>query len=266
MPSLPELEVYRRRLMPELSGRAITAVEPLDYRVVRAPREDLERVLVGHQVDAIGRYGKWLWLDTDEPQQTIFHLGLTGRLDWLEESEPQPKYAALAVHFDNAHRLVLADQRHLGKIYVRPFTDLQLEKQLGPDALDVTEDYFVNTLGRKRRGARDVLGDQKIMAGLGGKYSDEILWQARLHPNTKLDRLPEADMRRLYQIMRTVVHTAIERDADVEHFPADWLIPHRKTDKLCPRGHGPLTERSLGGSATLYCSVCQPAPNPYRRG
>jgi hypothetical protein len=56
--------------------------------------------------------------------------------------------------------------------------------------------------------------------------------------------------------------TAIELGADPGRFPEDWLIPHRRGDGQCPLGHGPLTEHS----SAFHCPVCQPAPNPYRRG
>jgi formamidopyrimidine-DNA glycosylase len=265
MPSLPELEVYRRQLAPLLAGQPLTRVEPLDYRVVRATSQDLDRVLVGRTVTSIGRYGKWLWLDTGLPDQVIIHLGLTGALQIVPADAQQPKYAALALHF-GTQRLVLADQRHLGRVYVRPFADLKTEKGLGPDVLDVTEDEFVKALQGKRRGVHDVLSDQYVVAGIGGKYNDEILWQARVHPNTKVDKLTPEQLRELYLLTESITRTAIELDGDVERFPGDWLIPHRKTDKLCPRGHGPLSERTSGGNSSLHCPVCQPAPNPSRTG
>ena len=93
-----------------------------------------------------------------------------------------------------------------------------------------------------------------------------MLWQARLHPNTKLDRLSESELKHLYKLVRGITDTAIGLGANVDKFPSDWLIPHRKTDKICPHCGSPLTERSLSGSATVYCPVDQPAPNPARRG
>jgi formamidopyrimidine-DNA glycosylase len=267
MPSLPELEVYRRQLSPEIVGRPIAAVEALDYRVVRVDIHQLAEHVVNRKFTAVGRYGKWLYLDFGEPRQLILHLGLTGKLQLLPRPDDElPKYAAFAVHFQDLSRLVMSDQRHLGKVYLRNFDELKAEKNLGPDQLTVSEDYFVATLGRKRRGARDVLMDQKILAGIGGKYADEMLWQAKLHPNTKLDGLAPEKLHELFGIMQNVTNTAISLDADVERFPSNWLIPHRRTDKTCPRCGTPLTQRNLGGSATFYCSTCQPAPNPFRSG
>ena len=267
MPSLPELEVYKSHFTRDLVGRRIAAVEALDYRDVRVDIHQLAVQLVGKSFNQVCRYGKWLYFDFGSRQQLIMHLGLTGKLGWLQDSEdPLPKYASFVIHFQDLSRLVLRDQRHLGRVYLRNFGDLKTEKELGPDQLEVTEDYFVETLSRKRRGARDVLMDQKIIAGIGGKYADEILWQARLHPNEKLDRLSELRLRELFDVMHDVTEQAIRLGADVDAFPDSWLIPHRRTDKTCPRCDTELTKRKLGGSETFYCQTCQPAPNPFRSG
>src|SRR4051812_44158935 len=121
MPSLPELEVYRRSFAREIVGRPITQVEPVDFRVVHADTAALDSLLAGHTITHVDRYGKWLIWDTGAPQQLIIHLGLTGKLHLLEAEKALPKYTSFVLHFDDGRRLVLSDQRHLGKVYVRDF-------------------------------------------------------------------------------------------------------------------------------------------------
>ena len=264
MPSLPELEVYRKELSPQIVGRVVTAVEPLDYRVVRADVEAMKRRLVGRAVREIRRYGKWLMLSTGEPPELVFHLGLTGKLKVVAEGEKMPGYAAFALGFHGGSRLVMSDQKKLGKVYLRDFEEIKAEKQLGPDQLDMSEAEFVKALTRRKR-AREALMDQKKIAGIGGKYADEILWQARLHPNVRLQTIGDDQRRELYRLAHDITASAIALEANVERYPANWLIPHRKTDLVCPRCGGPLTARDLSGSATVYCPACQPPPNPYER-
>jgi formamidopyrimidine-DNA glycosylase len=254
MPSLPELEGYKRQFTDEIVGRTIAQVEPIDFRVVRTDTAALEHLLVGHSFTGISRYGKWLVWHTEAPEQLIMHLGLTGKLRILEPTGELPKFSCFALHFEDGRRLVMSDQRHLGKIYVRDFAGLKAEKKLGPDLLELTETEFT-ALGRTHRGVRDVLMDQKLIAGIGGKYADEILWQAKIHPSTKLNTLPEAALANLYQLARSITDQAIALDADVERFPDSWLIPHRRTDQTCPRCRGPLTEHS----SIIHCPRCQPA-------
>ena len=262
MPSLPELEVYQQQFTRELVGRSIKQIEVFEYRVVRTELGVLTSHLVGHKLAAISRYGKWLIWDTGGSAQLVLHLGLTGKLTLSPAKEKLPSSSALALHFDNGLRLVLADQRKLGKVYIRKFADLKSEKKLGPDLLELNRQDFVEAFQGKQRAARDVLMDQKIIAGIGGKYADEILWQAKLHPHAKLDSLTAAALGRLYDLTLSVTKKAIALDADVERFPDDWLIPHRRADKTCPRCGTELVEHS----SIFHCPRCQPAPNPYRRG
>ncbi|MDB5178800.1 MAG: DNA-formamidopyrimidine glycosylase [Patescibacteria group bacterium] len=259
MPSLPELEVYKRQFTREIVGQPIARVEAVDLRVVRAETQALEGLLVGRAITSISRYGKWLVWDAGAPEQLITHLGLTGKLRLLTPGDELPKFACFVLHFADGRRLVMSDQRHLGKIYVREFIGLKAEKALGPDLLDIPEEYFVTTLRAKRRGVRDVLMDQKLIAGIGGKYADEFLWQARLNPHTKFSALSEAESARLHQLTRRLTDEAITLDADPERFPDDWLIPHRHTDQICPRCHGPLTAQ---GTA-FHCPRCQPEPDAH---
>jgi formamidopyrimidine-DNA glycosylase len=266
MPSLPELEVYKAQFTRELIGHAVTRLDPLDWRVVRADLKQLEQHVVGHPLKRIDRYGKWLIFDVGAAEQLILHLGLIGRLELLGPEATAPRHSVFSLHFDDGRRLVMSDFRGLGRIYWQRFEDIKLERELGPDLLSIDKDYFVTTLRRKRRGARDVLMDQKIIAGIGGKYADEILFQARLHPNTKLDKLDPAKLAELYDITLRVTREAIALGADVERFPSDWLIPHRRTDKHCPNCGSELSGRTLGGSETFYCPVDQPVPMPFRSG
>jgi formamidopyrimidine-DNA glycosylase len=266
MPSLPELEVYKADFSAELVGQKITGFDALDFRDVRADVEKLKSELVGSAFTAVHRYGKWLYFDFGGADQLILHLGLTGKFSLGQASQKLPRYACFKITFADGRELLLTDQRHLGRLYLGSFEAIKSDKKLGPDQLAVGETYFTDTLAKKRRGVRDVLMDQHVIAGIGGKYADEVLWQAKLHPNTKLDKLPKAKLVELYQILKQVTDTAISLDGDVDRFPADWLIPHRRTDKICPRCGAPLTERKLGGSETFYCPVDQPAPNPFRSG
>lgn len=275
MPSLPELEVYKHKLSGQILDNPITKLEPLDFRVVRATAAELQDHLVGHAITGIARYGKWLILSTVEPslvsnaeatiindpaaKQLILHLGLKGELHVLAPTDDLPAHAAMVIHFQDGRRLVLSDQRHFGKVYLRNFASLKAEKALGPDQLALTEAHFLS-LGAKNRGVRDTLMDQKLIAGIGGKFADEMLWQAKLHPSTKISSLTSAELKHLFRLVQSITETAISLDADVGRLSDDWLIPHRHTDQVCPRCHTALSEHVSGGSSSYFCPKCQPAP------
>jgi formamidopyrimidine-DNA glycosylase len=267
MPSLPELEVDRLEFAGRLIGKQVTHIDALDYRDVRVDVHLLSQDIEGHPCTGVARYGKWFYLEFEaQPNQLIFHLGLTGKLTLIALDGKLPRAASMTLDFDNNIRLVLGDARHLGRVYWRPFQELKAEKMLGPDLLAVDERYFMSVVPRKRRAVRDVIMDQKIIAGIGGKYADEALWRVKVHPNTKCDKIAETTMIELFEAAQDITKTAIELGADVEKFPDSWLIPHRHTDRRCPRCGSELTVRKLGGSETYYCPVDQPAPMPFRSG
>lgn len=267
MPSLPELEVDRLEFSQRLLGKRVQGIQALDYRDVRVDTEALLGAIRDQPCTSVERYGKWLYLGYEsQSAQLIFHLGLTGKLALIQPDDKLPRSSAMTIDFEDNLRLVLSDPRHLGRVYWRLFEELKNEKSLGPDLLDIDEDYFMSAVAAKRRAVRDVIMDQKIVAGIGGKYADEVLWRVKIHPNTKCDHIPRPALADLFAAIMDVTRTAIKLGADPTRFPNSWLIPHRHTDKRCPRCGSELTARKLGGSETYYCPIDQPAPMPFRSG
>ncbi len=251
----------------QLVGKQVVDLVALDFRDVRFDVAAVGPILKDHVCTGIGRYGKWLYLEF-EPQdaQLIFHLGLTGKLTMTDNEAKLPPASSMTIDLTDHRRLVLADARHLGRVYWRPFEKLKAEKSLGPDLLAIDEDYFMSVVPRKRRAVRDVIMDQKIIAGIGGKYADEALWRVKVHPNTKCDQIELSMVAELYRAIVDITKTAIELNADVDKIPVAWFIPHRHTDKRCPRCGCELTIRKLGGGEAYYCPVEQRVPMPFRSG
>ncbi len=90
----------------------------------------------------------------------------------------------------------------------------------------------------RKRALKAVLMDQTLMAGIGNIYSDEILFQARLHPRTPADCLRTSEIKRLFKKAKGVLETAIAREAGseqfLEHLPAGYVLPHRERGGHCP--------------------------------
>jgi formamidopyrimidine-DNA glycosylase len=105
---------------------------------------------------------------------------------------------------------------------------------------------------------KTTLMNQGVMAGIGNVYSDEILYQARLHPRTKVNALEEGDLRRLYDCMQEVLDTAIACRAVPEDFPDSYLTPLRgKAGTQCPGCGGEIERIEVSGRGAYYCPECQ---------
>jgi formamidopyrimidine-DNA glycosylase len=144
------------------------------------------------------------------------------------------------------------------------------DHNLGIDALDPSLDRraFVALVAGAQRGAKAALINQSVIAGIGNIYSDEILFQAHLHPKARLDALDDAALARLYEAMRRVLEVAISRGAGSEELldrlPRGYLLPHRGKGGECPRCGAPLAALKLGARTSWFCPRCQPTPHRER--
>ena len=99
--------------------------------------------------------------------------------------------------------------------------------------------------------------DQRRGAGIGNLYADEALFQARIRPAAPSNRLGPRRVRRLYEVVREVLRTAVERSADFEAYPDGYLLTNRGPDVPCPRCGTGLRSTKVGGRTTIYCNRCQ---------
>ncbi|MGZ5148432.1 MAG: hypothetical protein ACXWI6_00225 [Burkholderiales bacterium] len=137
------------------------------------------------------------------------------------------------------------------------------DEKLGPDALDRRFDFdaFKTAVRGIERNVKSVLMDQGIISGIGNIYSDEILFQARIDPDKRMDKLALAQLERLFLKMREVLKTAIARGAGSEQFigrmPQGSLLPERRKGGRCPRCRSPLKVFKVGSRTAYCCPRCQ---------
>lgn len=132
-------------------------------------------------------------------------------------------------------------------------------KGLGPDVLGDDFDFvaFKGALSGRRAMVKTTLMNQEIMAGIGNVYSDEILFQARLHPRVNIDDLDQETLHTLFRKLKSVLHTAIEHDANPDEFPSSFLTPHRQEGDPCPACEGQVERVKVSGRSAYYCPSCQ---------
>ena len=173
-------------------------------------------------------------------------------------ADPADDYERLVVRLDRGE-LRYADLRKLRGVWLTA-SDEQAAAVMGrqgPDALSVERRTFIDVLRGRRGGLKASLMDQSVIAGLGNLLTDEILWQARLHPSRPVARLDEDELRRLHTTMKRVLRTAV-RHGRVPGLRR-WLTGARDgPDPSCPRCGTRLARGRFGGRTTLWCPRCQP--------
>lgn len=262
MPELPDVETYRRRLEDRGLDRTIRAVDVLRREVLEddVGTGELEDVLVGHQLLETRRHGKHLFARSGGGAWLAFHFGMTAELVPYEAGEDAPEYERLRIAFEGPARLAFTCPRMLGDVGMTHDPAAYCEaKGLGPDALAIDEDAFLAYLERRSGMIKTALMDQRGLAGIGNVYSDEILFQRRIHPATPIADLDRDARRALHACLRDVLTTAIEAGAEPDAMPEGFLLRRREPGADCPACDGSVERIKISGRSAYLCPACQGA-------
>jgi formamidopyrimidine-DNA glycosylase len=265
MPELPDVETFRAQTQRGLAGASVSQVVVSDPASLEdATGAAVERRLKGRRLLGADRHGKYLFLNFGEETVIVMHFGPAGALRCLPAGEEQPSYVRFAIAFSNGIGLAYINRRRIGRVRLIDSTASFIEHaRLGPDAMDNEFRFpqFAARLAGRNRPIKLLLMDQSRLSGIGNTYSDEILFQARIHPAIPARDLDANRSLRLYDCMRSVLGTAIDLDPTTDDFrerlPADFLMPHRYPGGHCPRCGTELRRIVLGGHTATYCPHCQ---------
>lgn len=259
MPELPDVEVFKRYFDRTALHRRIANAAIGSERILE---EVSSGVLIGHlrghRFERSRRHGKYLFAELDDHTWVVFHFGMTGRFETFR-GQP-PKGAQLVLDFETGLHLALVMPRKLGRVGLTGNPEEYVDaKGLGIDVLDrkLTFARFRQLAGEHGGMVKCWLMDQSILAGLGNIYSDEVLFQAQIPPQRKLEALDETALKQLYSRTHRVVEAAIEHQADPEKMPRSFLLPHRREGAPCPRCGGKITRIRVCGRTAWYCPDCQ---------
>ncbi len=258
MPELPDVEMFKQYADATSLHQKINQVEVNDDSVLQVSGQTLQKHLKSHSFEETERRGKHLFLSTDSQKWLMMHFGMTGQLQYSEQEDAVPDHSRVLFHFSNGGYLSYISQRKLGKIDLTESPDkFSEEHQLGTDALEMSFDSFQEFLNNKNGMIKTALMDQNIIAGLGNVYSDEILYQCKIHPKTKVKQLVEEQISQLYRSMQRILKTSINNGADPAEMPDHYLITHRKEDADCPDCGGSVQRIKVAGRDCYICPECQ---------
>ncbi len=259
MPELPEVTGFKRYLDTNALRHTITKVTVTDKRILEeVTPQQLARTLTGKALVESLRYGKYLFARLPDDGWLLLHFGMSGRLSYYKNTPPP--YAKVILDFDNGYHLAYSNMRMIGKVGLVATPQEYIEKQrLGPDALaeSLTSKRFVELLRSRSGPIKAKLMDQSLLAGVGNEYSDEILFQAKLHPMTDVTKLNEKELAAIYRIMRRVLRIAAQKGGDVSKYPRGWIMPFRSKGEPCPVCGGTIAQLKLGTRSGYFCPSCQ---------
>lgn len=265
MPELPDVENFKRQLDETSLHRAIARVVVRDPGLLDAiSASEFVRRVEGREIAASKRFGKHLFLVLSGKLSVSLHFGMNGALQYFGKSEGEAPYERLRFEFRGGDRLAYLNPRRIGRIgLAEDVASFVAKERLGPDALDPSFDLAAleRAFSGRRREVKSLLMDQAVVAGIGNIYSDEILFAAGIHPKAESERLGPEERRRLFDSIKSVLRTAIEKGAGAEHshgrLPPSFLLPQRKKGGRCPRCGSELQTLKFSGRTAYFCPRCQ---------
>ncbi|RIX48852.1 MAG: bifunctional DNA-formamidopyrimidine glycosylase/DNA-(apurinic or apyrimidinic site) lyase [Rhodocyclales bacterium GT-UBC] len=276
MPELPEVEVCRRGLLPELEGGVVQQV------VIRAPKlrqtipTELSNVLPGCRIVAIRRRGKYLLLDCMRPGvegSLIIHLGMSGKLRFVPHGQAPARHD----HVDwvlAGQTLRFTDPRRFGVVLWQPGPPEQVETHplLASQGIEPLSDAFTGAwlhaaCARRSGPIKPVLMDSHMVVGIGNIYASESLFRAGISPLRAANRISLARCETLVRAIRETLSAAIaaggstirdyvHSDGSTGWFQIEAAV-YDRDGKPCVRCDGVVRQIRQAGRSSYYCPSCQ---------
>jgi formamidopyrimidine-DNA glycosylase len=275
VPELPEVETTVKELNKKVLGRTFIDTWSDYKKQIQRPKSfsQFKKQIRGKKIKKVRRRGKNIIFDLSETRSLLIHQKLTGHLlvgYWISDNrcwKPKIKgplgekvntYIHLLFTFDDGKMLALSDLRKFGKVELWDTKELEKSEQiknLGPEPLEKSFTFkkFLEILKEKRGKIKQVLMDQKIIAGIGNIYSDEILWRAKIHP--------EKDTFILKLALR-LGGTSISdyrRSSGGRGYYGEKRKVYRREGKKCPRCGEKIKRIKISGRSAHFCPKCQRA-------
>jgi formamidopyrimidine-DNA glycosylase len=267
VPELPDVTVYVEALRDRVEGRPLERVRlgsPFLLRTVEPPLS----AFAGRRVEAVSRLGKRIVLAFEGDLLLAIHLMVAGRLHWRPPGAKLPGKAGLAAFDfpDGTLTLTEAGSTRRAALHALAGRDgLAALDRGGLEPLEATPAAFRQALLRENHTLKRALTDPRLLAGIGGAYSDEILHRARLSPLQLTSHLDDGELERLRLATRQVLSEWTERlrrDAGGE-FPEgvtafrEGMAVHGRHRQPCP-ACGTAVQRIVHAeNETDYCPRCQ---------
>src|SRR6059036_3694019 len=231
MPELPEMEAWRRQLDEPVRAFPIAKAGPAHVATLKTFDPPLS-TLDGRRLAGARRRAKRLMFPTDDGKLVLLvHLMTAGRLRYLRAGEKGPKVPAFRLEFQGGAQLVLTEagsKKRAGVWLLTPeAAEAELE-HLGPEALGVGAEALAAMLSSESRRLHSLLRDQRVIAGIGRAWANEILHHARLSPFAlSRDLVPEEVAR-----LASAIDLELERGLELRERGANDARTYRVHSKL----------------------------------
>ncbi len=267
MPELPDIKIYVDALRERIDGHTLTGMRIANPFVVRSvtPRP---AEIAGLRVVGVGHQAKRILIGLERDIHILVHLMIAGRLHWKDSKIPlKGRNQLAALDFDNGTLVFTeAGTKRRAAIHLVQGKEACAEfDRRGLDPLAISEAEFREGLSSENHTLKRALTDQRLLAGIGNAYSDEILFAARLSPFKQTQGLDDDEWQRLYHATRNVLHhwiDRLQREAGAG-FPGkvtafhEGMAVHGRYGQPCTVCRSPIQRIVYAENECNYCARCQ---------
>ncbi|MFZ5510743.1 MAG: bifunctional DNA-formamidopyrimidine glycosylase/DNA-(apurinic or apyrimidinic site) lyase [Pseudomonadota bacterium] len=269
MPELPEVEITRRGLLPDLAGRKVSALVVRQGRLRYPVPADLAQHLVGRVLAGVERRAKYLLFDFGDGL-LLAHLGMSGSLRLVPSGAAPGKHDHVDIVFGN-RALRLRDPRRFGALLwlTPPARHHPLLAHLGVEPLSeaFTPQYLHQAIRGRSAAIKQVLMDSRVVVGVGNIYASESLFRAGIDPRTPAGRLSRARCARLVPAVKETLEAAlaaggsslrdfVHSDGSPGYFQQQYYV-YDRDGQPCRKCAGTVRSLRQGNRSTFYCPRCQ---------
>jgi len=267
VPELPDLTVYLEHIDQRLEGETLSGIRLASPFLLRTVTPTVDEVC-GHRLLGSRRLGKQIVLALSNDFFLVIHLMISGRLQWGSPGTAVPKGRGLAAFDFESGCLIFTEaskKKRASLKLVQGSENLAALDPGGLEVLQIDEGAFAARIVDSNHTLKRALTDQKVFAGIGNAYSDEILLRARLSPFKRPVNLNDEEMGRLFAACVEVLEewTARLREETGEKWPKkvtafhQEMAVHGKFKEPCPVCAAPVQRIVYAENEANYCARCQ---------
>lgn len=272
MPEMPEVETIARQLRETIIGKRMAEVKLSGLPLRKPVAKNFSSIVCGRSITSIHRRGKYLLVELAPKAFLLIHLGMSGRILYLQRSSEGIKHVHAVFRFSDSTVLEYRDPRRFGLLSAYEGTEIDQIPELlclGMDPLDrcFTGKRLASCLCKSRKAIKDFLLDQSIIAGLGNIYVCEALFEARIHPMRRCDKVTSDEASCLAVAIQKVLKNAIKNNGTSfsDFLGADgkrggnqrFLTVFQKDGIACLRCKTSIQRIRQGNRSSFFCSKCQ---------
>lgn len=284
MPELPEVEIIRRQLKPNLVGKTIKEIEILEKKQFIGKKE----AVLEREITDVARYGKVLVFKLALPGKPAnflylnIHLKLTGQLlyapnlnnpvfsqkiPFTNTNKMPAKTTRIIIKFTDGSGLFFNDLRKFGwmKVADKP----EIPKGVDVLSSQFTLEYLTQTIKNSNKPIKILLMDQEKITGIGNIYANDALFLSKVHPLRKAKTLTNQEIKNLYQSIKKVIDEGIKHGgssgADEAFVQINgtkgkhqrFFLVYQKEGKSCPNCQTIIRRIKQNNRSSFYCPKCQ---------